>query len=142
MKLFVRFLLVIVLSVLLRFADSDYPFCIFKLVVTSSKLLDGRFKKGLKRPKWWQIINGEIKQTQLGITCIASIQYHTQYISINIHSTKYQHNYKISIFSMKIRIGRNGLEKFDVEQHWDLDNTVILWHSAWHVNVSVPSQGH
>ena len=29
------------------------------------------------------------KQTQLGITCIASIQYHTQYISINIHSTKY-----------------------------------------------------
>jgi hypothetical protein len=29
-----------------------------------------------------QIINGEIKQTQLGITCIASIQYHTQYISI------------------------------------------------------------
>ena len=45
-----------------------------------------------------QIINGEIKQTQLGITCIASIQYHTQYILINIHSTKYQHNYKISIF--------------------------------------------
>ena len=36
------------------------------------------------------IINGEIKQTQLGITCIASIQYHTHYISINIHSTKYQ----------------------------------------------------
>ena len=48
-----------------------------------------------------QIINGEIKQTQLGITCIASIQYHTQYISINIHSTKYQHNYKISIFWQK-----------------------------------------
>ena len=44
------------------------------------------------------IINGEIKQTQLGITCIASIQYHTQYISTYIHSTKYQHNYKISIF--------------------------------------------
>jgi predicted metal-dependent phosphoesterase TrpH len=36
-----------------------------------------------------KIINGEIKQTQLGITCIASIQYHTQYISINIHSTIY-----------------------------------------------------
>jgi hypothetical protein len=48
-----------------------------------------------------KIINGEIKQTQLGITCIASIQYHTQYISINIHSTKYQHNYKISIFRQK-----------------------------------------
>jgi hypothetical protein len=45
-----------------------------------------------------QIINGEIKQTQLGITCIASIQYHTQYISINIHSTIYEHDYKISIF--------------------------------------------
>jgi CRISPR/Cas system CMR-associated protein Cmr3 (group 5 of RAMP superfamily) len=46
------------------------------------------------------IINGEIKQTQLGITCIASIQYHTQYISMNtgIHSTKYQYNYKIRIF--------------------------------------------
>jgi hypothetical protein len=40
------------------------------------------------------LVHGEIKQTQLGITCIASIQYHTQYISINIHSTKYQHNYK------------------------------------------------
>jgi hypothetical protein len=48
-----------------------------------------------------KIINGEIKQTQLGITCIASIQYHAQYISINIHSTKYQHNYKISIFRQK-----------------------------------------
>jgi hypothetical protein len=29
--LFVRFLLAIVLSVLLWFTDSDYPFCIFKL---------------------------------------------------------------------------------------------------------------
>ena len=47
------------------------------------------------------IINGEIKQTQLGITCIVSIQYHTQYISMNIHSTKYQHNHKISIFWQK-----------------------------------------
>jgi len=49
------------------------------------------------------IINGEIKQTQLGITCIASIQYHTQYISMNtgIYSTKYQYNYKISIFWQK-----------------------------------------
>ena len=48
------------------------------------------------------IINGEIKQTQLGITCIASIQYHTQYISINIHSTKYQHNYKIAYFGKTV----------------------------------------
>ena len=52
--------------------------------------------------KYELIINGEIKQTQLGITCIASIQYHTQYISINIHSTKFQHNYKISIFWQKV----------------------------------------
>ena len=35
---FVRFLLTIVLSVLLRFTDSDYPFGIFKLLVSMTRI--------------------------------------------------------------------------------------------------------
>jgi len=37
-SLFVLFLLAIVLSVLLRFQDSDYPFAIFKLFLVNNSL--------------------------------------------------------------------------------------------------------
>jgi hypothetical protein len=92
----------------------------------------GYWTRAIKRFALFDLLKSLYSDTK-----ILQVQYHTQYISINIHSTIYQHNYKISIFWQKSSAKPKAAKKckmYLLKKNWLI--SYFLFSTAnylWHV---------